>query len=265
MDIPWLFDPCWAKVSVILVSVWLTIPYFFLVSLGALQSIPGELVEAARVDGAGAVAGLPPGHAAAAARRRRAAADRVVRLQLQQLQQHLPADRRRPGRRGPVGRRRHRHPDQLHVQARVRSRARAATSGSRAAISIIIFFIVGDDLGDLGFWRTKALENIAMTASSSSRSSSPTRCRARRVRRRRFRPSSRDTWWRHVVAIVAVVFALFPVVYIVSAAFNGDHSLSGASLIPRTSRSTTSARILLGQRPSSRGGDVPTRTTSRGT
>jgi arabinogalactan oligomer/maltooligosaccharide transport system permease protein len=53
-SIPWLFDPTWAKVSVILVSVWLTFPYFFLVSLGALQSIPGELVEAAKVDGAGA-------------------------------------------------------------------------------------------------------------------------------------------------------------------------------------------------------------------
>jgi arabinogalactan oligomer/maltooligosaccharide transport system permease protein len=53
-NIPWLFDPNWAKVSVILVSVWLTFPYFFLVSLGALQSIPSELTEAARVDGAGA-------------------------------------------------------------------------------------------------------------------------------------------------------------------------------------------------------------------
>ena len=53
-SIPWLFDPWWAKVSVIIVSLWLTFPYFFLVSLGALQSIPGELVEAARVDGAGA-------------------------------------------------------------------------------------------------------------------------------------------------------------------------------------------------------------------
>jgi arabinogalactan oligomer / maltooligosaccharide transport system permease protein len=52
-SIPWLFDPWWAKVSIILVSLWLTFPYFFLVSLGALQSIPGELVEAARVDGAG--------------------------------------------------------------------------------------------------------------------------------------------------------------------------------------------------------------------
>ena len=53
VHVPWLFDPWWAKVSVIAVSVWLTVPYFLLVSLGALQSIPGELVEAARVDGAG--------------------------------------------------------------------------------------------------------------------------------------------------------------------------------------------------------------------
>src|SRR6266498_424845 len=53
VNIPWLYDPWWARVSIIIVSVWLTFPYFFLVSLGALQSIPGELVEAARVDGAG--------------------------------------------------------------------------------------------------------------------------------------------------------------------------------------------------------------------
>lgn len=51
--IPWLFDPWWAKVSVIAVSVWLTVPYFLLVSLGSLQSIPAELTEAARVDGGG--------------------------------------------------------------------------------------------------------------------------------------------------------------------------------------------------------------------
>lgn len=51
--IPWLFDPWWAKVSVIAVSVWLTVPYFLLVCLGSLQSIPAELTEAARVDGGG--------------------------------------------------------------------------------------------------------------------------------------------------------------------------------------------------------------------
>jgi arabinogalactan oligomer/maltooligosaccharide transport system permease protein len=53
VTIPWLFDANWARVSVILVSVWLTFPYFFLVTLGALASIPGELIEAARVDGGG--------------------------------------------------------------------------------------------------------------------------------------------------------------------------------------------------------------------
>src|SRR6266508_3989157 len=54
IHIPFLFDANWAKVSVIIVSTWLTVPYFFIVSLGALQSIPGELIEAARVDGASA-------------------------------------------------------------------------------------------------------------------------------------------------------------------------------------------------------------------
>jgi arabinogalactan oligomer/maltooligosaccharide transport system permease protein len=51
--------------------------------------------------------------------------------------------------------------------------------------------------------------------------------------RRRQRPKWRDTWWRHVVAILAIVFALFPVAYIVSASVNADDSLGGSSLIPR--------------------------------
>ena len=51
IHIPWLFDAFWAKIGIILVSIWLTTPYFFLVSLGALQSIPAELIEAAQVDG----------------------------------------------------------------------------------------------------------------------------------------------------------------------------------------------------------------------
>jgi arabinogalactan oligomer/maltooligosaccharide transport system permease protein len=54
-DIPWLFDPTWAKVSCILVNVWIGFPYWFLVCTGALQAVPEELTEAARVDGAGAL------------------------------------------------------------------------------------------------------------------------------------------------------------------------------------------------------------------
>jgi ABC-type sugar transport system permease subunit len=52
VHIAWLFGANWAKVAVLLVSTWLTFPYFFLVAMGALQSIPQELTEAARVDGA---------------------------------------------------------------------------------------------------------------------------------------------------------------------------------------------------------------------
>lgn len=52
LDTPWLTDPWMARISVLIVSTWLTFPYFFLVSTGALQSIPEELTEAARVDGA---------------------------------------------------------------------------------------------------------------------------------------------------------------------------------------------------------------------
>ncbi len=51
-DVPWLFDPFWARVSCLLVNFWLGIPYMFLICTGALQAIPGEMTEAARVDGA---------------------------------------------------------------------------------------------------------------------------------------------------------------------------------------------------------------------
>jgi len=48
--IPWLSDPHWALVSVILVDIWQWTPFCFLVFLAALQGIPDELVEAARLD-----------------------------------------------------------------------------------------------------------------------------------------------------------------------------------------------------------------------
>jgi len=55
VSIPWLTDPNWARFSCLLVNFWLGFPYFFLVCTGALQAIPDELTEAARVDGAGAL------------------------------------------------------------------------------------------------------------------------------------------------------------------------------------------------------------------
>lgn len=50
--IAWLDDPFWAKVSVIVVNVWLGVPFMMLALLGGLQAIPRELHEAAEVDGA---------------------------------------------------------------------------------------------------------------------------------------------------------------------------------------------------------------------
>jgi arabinogalactan oligomer / maltooligosaccharide transport system permease protein len=42
----------------------------------------------------------------------------------------------------------------------------------------------------------------------------------------------RDVGWRHLVALLAVAFALFPVVWVVSASFNPTGSLAGQQLIP---------------------------------
>lgn len=51
-SIPWLQDPFWAKVALLIVNLWLGYPYMMIVSLGALQSISPELYEAAYCDGA---------------------------------------------------------------------------------------------------------------------------------------------------------------------------------------------------------------------
>lgn len=52
-SINWLGDGTLAKLSILGVNLWLGFPYMFLVCTGALQSIPGELEEAAIMDGAG--------------------------------------------------------------------------------------------------------------------------------------------------------------------------------------------------------------------
>ena len=46
------------------------------------------------------------------------------------------------------------------------------------------------------------------------------------------RPKLAETWWRHIVGILAVLVVLFPVWFIVSAAFNRDQSVSGTSFLP---------------------------------
>lgn len=51
-EIDWLNDPWLARGALLLVNLWLGFPYFYLVTTGALQALPGELEEAAVIDGA---------------------------------------------------------------------------------------------------------------------------------------------------------------------------------------------------------------------
>ena len=52
--IPWLSETFWARTAVILVNVWYGAPFFMIMYLAALKSIPEELYDAAKVDGASA-------------------------------------------------------------------------------------------------------------------------------------------------------------------------------------------------------------------
>ncbi len=51
--VKWLSDPILAKVTVIVVNMWVGIPYTMLMVSGILMNIPADLYESARIDGAG--------------------------------------------------------------------------------------------------------------------------------------------------------------------------------------------------------------------
>jgi multiple sugar transport system permease protein len=50
--VPWLGDPYWARLAVIAVNVWFGAPFFMIMYLAALKSVPEQLYEAAAIDGA---------------------------------------------------------------------------------------------------------------------------------------------------------------------------------------------------------------------
>jgi len=54
--VAWLSNPDLAMPAVVFTNVWRGIPFFAIMLLAGLQAIPGELYEAARVDGAGVLA-----------------------------------------------------------------------------------------------------------------------------------------------------------------------------------------------------------------
>lgn len=51
--VPWLTDPRWAMVSLSLVTVWKSVPFATVILLAAMQGVPENLYEAAKIDGAG--------------------------------------------------------------------------------------------------------------------------------------------------------------------------------------------------------------------
>lgn len=55
IDPAWVDTPNGARTIAIIVTLWLGFPYFLLITSGALQAIPHELIEAAKIDGATAV------------------------------------------------------------------------------------------------------------------------------------------------------------------------------------------------------------------
>ncbi len=51
--INFLSDPNWAMSAVIMINVWYGVPFFAIMLLAALQSIPKSVIESAKIDGAG--------------------------------------------------------------------------------------------------------------------------------------------------------------------------------------------------------------------
>jgi len=53
--LPFWTDPTWAQVTIIIINIWIGIPYLMLIATGILMNIPADLYESARIDGANAV------------------------------------------------------------------------------------------------------------------------------------------------------------------------------------------------------------------
>ncbi len=52
--LPFWEDPTWARITVILINIWIGIPYLMLITTGILMNIPQDLYESSRIDGANA-------------------------------------------------------------------------------------------------------------------------------------------------------------------------------------------------------------------
>ena len=113
--------PYWARFSVILVNVWFGAPFFMIMYLAALKSVPEQLYEAAAIDGANWWQKHVVHHAADDAQHHRHHRAVLADRHLRQLRHRAHPDGRRPDR--PDARVRHlgvlgRHPGQRHPARR---------------------------------------------------------------------------------------------------------------------------------------------------
>ena len=99
--VPWLTSPDVALYSVIIVNVWVGIPFVMVILYGGLQEIPRELYEAAALDGATGWRAVPLHHLAAAPTRGQRRADARVHLHDPGARHRPRPDRRRSGQRDP--------------------------------------------------------------------------------------------------------------------------------------------------------------------
>jgi len=76
------------------------------------------------------------------------------------------------------------------------------------------------------------------------RAEAPLRVETAQARRRK--PILEYNWWRYLVSLLAILFALFPIVYVVSASLNPVSSLTSAQLVPDDVTFENYRRILSG-------------------
>src|SRR5882672_12045887 len=112
-----------------------------------------------------------------------------------------------------------RHPDHVHVQARDRERQglglRPRKHGRhrdllhrRVALRLFLLPLQVTGESDLS---DEVIPDVAVRTVPFADT---------RVKGPRKRARLKDTWWRHAVGIIGIVVSLFPIVYVISSAFN---------------------------------------------
>lgn len=54
LNFPWLTAPGWAHVTIVLINIWIGVPYQMLIATGVLTNLPVDQIESSRIDGANA-------------------------------------------------------------------------------------------------------------------------------------------------------------------------------------------------------------------